>query len=204
MKVEFIYSHLNGLEWILTHQKELWKEVNDSIKSVDSKLCKTKVSKEKNMKGEVLYSPQEMNLKIKEQLQNRGWLEERMNYYVTSDEKLTRDIIEMSEDDQKKKIDSKELTPIHSYHQTDFVKNRVSIEVQFGKYPFIEFDLFVKHLGFFHSDKIDLGIEIIPTKILQSQMSSGPGYYERTLTHILRNGRGTPPVPLIVIGVQQD
>ena len=106
--------------------------------------------------------------------------------------------------DQKKLIESKNLKPIHSYHQTDFVKERVSIEVQFGKYPFIEFDLFVKHLGFYHSDKIDLGVEIIPTKKLQSEMSSGPGYYERTLTHILRNGRGTPPVPMIIIGVEQD
>jgi hypothetical protein len=204
MKIEFIYSHLNGLEWIITHQKELWKEVKDSIESVNSEDCKTKISKEKTMKGRVLYSPQKMNIDIKEQLSNRGWTEERMNYYVTSDPKITSEIIHKSENEQKKEIEDKDLIPIHSYHQTDFVKNRVSIEVQFGKYPFIEFDLFVKHLGFFHNNKIDLGIEIIPTKILQSEMSSGPGYYERTLTHILRNGRGTPPVPLIVVGVQQD
>ena len=204
MKIEFIYSHLNGLEWINTHQKKLWEEVKDSIDSVDIEVCKTKISKEKTMRGRVLYSPQKMNVEIKNQLSSRGWVEERMNYYVTSDPKLTSEIINLSESDQKEGIEKKNLIPIQSYHQTDFVKNRVSIEVQFGKYPFIEFDLFVKHLGFFHNDKIDLGIEIIPTKFLQNEMSSGPGYYERTLTHILRNGRGTPPVPLIIVGVQQD
>lgn len=204
MKIKFVYSHLNGLEWINTHHQKLWEEIKGSIESVDSEVCKIKISKEKSIRGKVLYSPQKMNMEIKNQLSNRGWSEERMNYYVTSDPKLTSEIINLSEDDQKEQIKNKNLTPIHSYHQTDFVKNRVSIEVQFGKYPFIEFDLFVKHLGFYHNDKIDLGIEIIPTKILQSEMSSGPGYYERALTHILRNGRGTPPVPLIIIGIQQN
>jgi hypothetical protein len=37
--------------------------------------------------------------------------------------------------------------PIYSYNQTDFVKNRVAVEVQMGKYSFIAYDLFVKHLA---------------------------------------------------------
>ena len=32
-----------------------------------------------------------------------------------------------------------------SYNQTDFVKDRVAVEVQFGKYAFVAHDLFVKH-----------------------------------------------------------
>lgn len=202
MKVKHIYSHLNGLEWIKFHKMSLWIEILESIEGVNPEVCKTKISKEKTMKGKVLFSPQTMNQEIKKQLVQRGWGEERINYYVTEDEDLTSEIISLNENEQKEKILSKQLTPIHSYHQTDFVKEKVSIEVQFGKYPFIEFDLFVKHLGFYHSKKIDLGVEIVPTKYLQSEMSSGPGYYERTLTHILRNGRGTPPVPLILIGVE--
>ena len=35
-----------------------------------------------------------------------------------------------------------------SYNQTDFVKERVAVEVQFGKYAFVAHDLFVKHLSF--------------------------------------------------------
>lgn len=202
MKIKHIYSHLNGLEWIKFHKINLWKEIIDSIENVDPELCKTKVSKEKTMKGKILFSPPTMNEEIKKQLIIRGWSEERINYYVTEDEDLTSEIISLEESKQKEKILSKNLNPIQSYHQTDFVKEKVSIEVQFGKYPFIEFDLFVKHLGFYHSKKIDLGVEIVPTKHLQSEMSSGPGYYERTLTHILRNGRGTPPVPFILIGVE--
>tara|TARA_B110000003_G_scaffold227586_1_gene228910 strand:+ start:1843 stop:2454 length:612 start_codon:yes stop_codon:yes gene_type:complete len=202
MKVKHIYSHLNGLEWIKFHKMNLWEEILESIKNVDPEICKNKISNEKTMRGRVLYSPPTMNNEIKKELVKRGWSEERINYYVTDNEDVTSDIINLDENEQKEKILSNNLTPIHSYHQTDFVKDKVSIEVQFGKYPFIEFDLFVKHLGFYHSKKIDLGVEIVPTKNLQGQMSSGPGYYERTLTHILRNGRGTPPVPLILIGIE--
>ena len=202
MVVKYIYSHLNGLEWIKVHKENLWNELLESIENVDPESCRNKVSEEKTMKGKILFSPPTLNIEIKKQLEQRGWSEERINYYVTEDEELTTDIISLDENKQRESIISKNLTPIHSYHQTDFVKERVSVEVQLGKYPFIEFDLFVKHLGFFHSKKIDLGIEIVPTKKLQSNMSSGPGYYERTLTHILRNGRGTPPVPLILIGIE--
>ena len=139
MKIKHVYSHLNGKEWILHHNKKLWLEIQESIIDVNSNNCKTKRSKEKTMEGKMLYSPQKMNLEIKQRLTDRGWGEERINYYVTSNHKLTSKIISLSEFDQKKLIESKNLKPIHSYHQTDFVKERVSIEVQFGKYPFIEF-----------------------------------------------------------------
>ena len=93
------------------------------------------------------------------------------------------------------------LQPIRSYNQTDFVKERVAIELQFGKYAFVAYDLFVKHLAFYIGDKIDVGIEILPMKSLQSQMSSGIAYYEGELYNVIRNGRGVPAVPLVIIGI---
>ena len=68
--------------------------------------------------------------------------------------------------------------PIRSYNQTDFVKNRVAVEVQFGKYSFIAYDLFVKHLAFYVGNEIDVGVEVLPMNSMQTEMSSGPGYYE--------------------------
>lgn len=202
MKIQFIYSHLNGLEWLSHHHPHLWDEIQDSIKNVDAEICLTKTSKEKTMAGRVLYSPIDMNKLVKVEFEKRGWQEERYVYYVTHDHKVTRSVVSLPSEEQKEYIIKSGATPIASYHQTDFVKNRVSVEVQFGKYPFIEFDLFVKHLGFYIGDEIDLGVEIIPTKALQGKMSSGPGYYERTLSHILRQGRGNPSVPLIILGVE--
>jgi hypothetical protein len=102
----------------------------------------------------------------------------------------------------KKALSSRpEKKPIRSYNQTDFVKNRVAVEIQFGKYSFVAYDLFVKHLAFYVRDAIDLGVEILPMKSMQEEMSSGPGYYEGALYDVARQGRGVPAVPLILIGV---
>lgn len=50
--------------------------------------------------------------------------------------------------------------------------------------------------------KFDVGIEILAMKSLQSEMSSGPGYYEGELYNVIRQGRGVPAVPLVLIGVE--
>ncbi len=73
--------------------------------------------------------------------------------------------------------------------------------MQFGKYSFIAYDLFVKHLAFYVGDQIDVGVEILPMKCMQEHMSSGPGYYEGALYDIARQGRGVPAVPLVIVGV---
>ena len=81
------------------------------------------------------------------------------------------------------------------------MKGRVAVEVQFGKYAFVAHDLFVKHMAFFVSDVIDVGVEILPMKEFEKGMSSGVPYYERDLLNIMRQGRGIPAVPLLLIGV---
>lgn len=202
MKIVEIYSHLNGLEFLLVHNKALWNEVQQVIKAVDGKACRTKVSKEKGMIGELKFSPIEMNAHFQTLLNKRGWNESRVSYWVTKDAQLIRQTISKSADEQKKEIEAAGEKPIFSYNQTDFVKSRVALEVQFGKYAFVAYDLFVKHLAFYVRNEIDLGIEILAMKSLQSQMSSGPGYYEGELYNVIRNGRGVPAVPLVLIGIE--
>ncbi|MDO9576377.1 MAG: BglII/BstYI family type II restriction endonuclease [Candidatus Cloacimonadales bacterium] len=202
MKIVEKYSHLNGFEFLLVHKPDLWTEIETVINSIDAEACKTKISKEKTKNGQLLYSPIDMNNIFKEKLSSLSWSESRVSYWVTKDEKLIRKTLPMSPGDQKKEIEETGETPIFSYNQTDFVKNRVAIEVQFGKYSFVAYDLFVKHLAFYIGDKIDVGIEILPMKSLQSQMSSGVGYYEGELYNVVRQGRGVPAVPLVIIGIE--
>ena len=201
MQIKSRYSHFNGEEYMLVHHPKLWKDVRDVIKSVDAEACRTKVSKEKNREGELLFSPEEMNKQFKEGFEKRGWRQRRATFWVTHNEKLLRQIHNMSGDDQKHEIEEAGYEPIMSYNQTDFVKDRVAVEVQFGKYSFVAHDLFVKHLSFYVSDIIDVGIEILPMKELEREMSSGVPYYERDLLNVLRQGRGVPAVPLILIGI---
>lgn len=201
MKVSQVYSHLNGLEFLLVHKKKPWREVVKVIESVDAHSCKTKVSREKTMPGKLLYSPIEMNRNFRELLKERDWRESRVSYWVTKDEKLIRKTLQMPPDEQKAEIENAGETPIFSYSQTDFVKDRVAIEVQFGKYAFVAYDLFVKHLAFFVRDQIDVGIEILPMKALQMHMSSGVPYYEGEFYNVIRQGRGVPAMPLVIIGI---
>src|SRR4030042_3262009 len=202
MKIVETYSHLNGLEYLLVHKLDLWREVKFVIKNVDAEKFKTKVSKEKTMKGEILYSPVGMNAEFKRLLRAKSWEESRVSYWVTKSEKLIRKTLTMTPEAQKKEIEAAGEVPIFSYNQTDFVKERVAVEVQFGKYSFVAYDLFVKHLAFYIGDHIDVGIEILPIKSLQSQMSSGVGYYEGEFYNIVRQGRGVPAVPLVLLGLE--
>lgn len=201
MKIVETYSHLNGLEFLMVHKPGLWQEIQDVIAAVDAQSFKTKVSKEKTMLGKLLYAPKEMNAAMNDEFKQRGWAESKTSYWVTKDAKIIRKTMNMTPKEQKEEIKATGEVPIFSYNQTDFVKGRVAVEVQFGKYSFVAYDLFVKHMAFFVGDVIDLGIEVLPMKELQKEMSSGPGYYEGELYNLIRQGRGIPAVPLVVVGV---
>jgi len=202
MKIAETYSHLNGLEYLLVHKPKLWKEIQSVIASVDADKCRTKISKEKTMKGKMLFSPIDMNASFKKLLREKDWEESRVSYWVTKNEKLIRKTLTMPAKEQKKEIIAAGENPIFSYNQTDFVKDRVAVEVQFGKYSFVAYDLFVKHLAFYVGDFIDVGIEILPMKLLQSHMSSGVGYFEGEFYNVVRQGRGVPAVPLVLLGIE--
>jgi hypothetical protein len=202
MKVVERYSHLNGMEFLLIHKPSLWDDIQQVIAQVDAHTHRTKVSKEKTMHGRLLFSPIELNGAFRDLLRARGWHENRVSYWVTRNEKLIRRTMSLAPDVQKREIEAAGEEAIYSYNQTDFVKDRVAIEVQFGKYSFVAYDLFVKHLAFYVGDHIDVGIEILPMKSLQCQMSSGVPYYEAEVYNVIRQGRGVPAVPLVIIGIE--
>ena len=201
MQIANFYSHLNGWEHIHVHKPTLWQEIVEVIARIYAAACLTKVSQESRTKGKLFYSPVDMNTEFKSELTQKGWTERRTSYFVTDDHLLILKTMQMSADAQKQEIIKAGKVPILSYNQTDFVKDRIEIEVQFGKYSFVAYDLFVKHMAFFVGDIIDVGVEILPMKALQSQMSSGVPYYEAALYDLLRQGRSTPAVPLVLIGV---
>ena len=58
MRIVERYSHMNGEEFLIVHRPELLREIEDVISSVDAEKCKTKVSRERNRVGEMLYSPE--------------------------------------------------------------------------------------------------------------------------------------------------
>jgi hypothetical protein len=201
MRIVEQYSHLNGLEFLLVHKPKLWREITGVIRGLDAGSCRTKISKEKRTKDKILYSPIAMNSLLSEAFKGLGWGEQRTSYWVTSNAQLIRKTMQLPAAQQRTEIENAGLEPIFSYNQTDFVKERLAVEVQFGKYSFVAYDLFVKHMAFFIGNVIDVGIEILPMKELQAEMSSGVAYYEGELYNLIREGRGVPAVPLVLVGI---
>lgn len=203
MKIAQKYSHLNGEEYLIVHHNAIYQEIQKVIAGIDAKTLMTKVSKEKTMSGKMLFSPIALNRAFINGFRTLGWKESRYKYYLTTDRQLMQEIVPLTYANQKAHLVSKGITnPLASFKQTDFVKDGVAIEVQFGKYAFVAFDLFVKHLLFYSGGIINVGIEILPTKNMQSQMSSGVAYYEGEVYNVLRHGRSSPPVPLLILGIE--
>lgn len=203
MKIAQKYSHLNGEEYLLVHHKHVYKEIIEVIENIDASKFLLKTSKEKTMKGKILYSPKHLNKAFDTSFRKLNWAESRYQYYITTNPKYLQELVILPYKEQKNYLISKGVnSPISSYKQTDFVKDQIAIEIQFGKYAFVAFDLFVKHLLFFSGGMINLGIEVLPTKKMQSQMSSGVAYYEGEVYNVLRHGRNNPPVPLLILGIE--
>jgi len=203
MRIAQKYSHLNGEEYLIVHHNELYQEIVDTIQNIDAATFITKESKEKTMLGKMLYSPIDLNKAFNIKFNQIGWHESRYRYYITTEQRFLPELISLSYAEQKQfLIDHGIQEPISSFKQTDFFKEQIALEVQFGKYAFVAFDLFVKHLLFYSGGIINLGIEVLPTKKMQSQMSSGVAYYEGEVYNVLRHGRNNPPVPLLILGIE--
>ena len=155
MDIAEVYSHLNGEEYLLARKPNLYDEIKDVTCAVDCQACVTKISKERTMRGKTLVSPRAPNRLFSKEFRQRGWIESRYQYYDTTNRKLMEDLMRLPLKEQKILLNKAGVaSPILSYKQTDFVKDRVAIEVQFGKYAFVAFDLFVKHLLFYSGDVI--------------------------------------------------
>jgi len=161
------------------------------------------------MTGRHLYDPKALNDAIKDEFSKRDWKEDRADFFVTRDPKLIRKTLNLPPAEQKAQIEAAGERAVRSHNQTDFVKDRVAVEVQFGKYFAVAYDLFVKHLAFYVADKIDVGVEILPMRALSGAgddgagrgMSTGVAWYEKELYNLIREGRGVPGVPLVLVGV---
>ncbi len=202
MKIIEKYSHLNGEEYLIVHHKAVLKEILEVIKNVGAEKFRTKVSEEKTMPGKRLYSPDALNKEFHRLFQHKNWKSVKYSYYVTTDRSILDELVTLPVKEQKEFLIQRGVkSPIYSYKQTDFVKDNIAVEVQFGKYSFVAYDLFVKHLLFYTGGVINVGIEVLPMKSMQNEMSTGIAYYEGEVYNVLRHGRNNPPVPLLIIGV---
>ena len=120
------YSFADGEKYINKNFLGLLKEVEEAIGKVDASICLTKESKEKTMVGRMLYSPVALNEEFKKHLNPLGWknVKERCEY-------STHYYVNNYKPEEKK---------IYPYRDMDFVKGKLGVEVQFGKYAFMVYN----------------------------------------------------------------
>lgn len=148
-----------------------------------------------------MWNPKALNKEFARLFNAVGWKESKRQFYVSPDRKTAEMLEPLDFKAQAKYLDSIGQAKLYSYNQTDFVKDKVAVEVQMGKYFSVTYDLFVKHLSFYSGGITNIGVEIVPMKCMQKDMSSGPPWFEKEVHNVLRHGRGNPPVPLLILGV---
>lgn len=187
MKIAGIYSFNQGKEIIEEKYQADLEIVKEIIGKVDGTLHKNKVSKEKTMPGKKLYGPSSLNKAFKREFEKFGW----SNYKVACEYPQEYYVGNFAP----------EKPVVGAFRDMDFVKNRVGVEVQFGKYAFMVYNVCAKMTIFNKMDVIDVGIEIVPIKALADEMSTGVSYFEQFVWDLEHRGVSDIDIPVLIFGI---
>lgn len=85
--------------------------------------------------------------------------------------------------------------------EMDFVKAKLGVEVQFGKYSFMVYNVAAKMTIFKNLGHIDAGVEIVPVKSFAEEMSSGVSYFEQFVWDLKNRGVADIDIPVMILGI---
>ena len=187
MRIAGSYSFNRGKEAIESGYASELREIQQIISLVDCTEHKTKVSKEKTMPGRLLYKPRSLNKAFRAEFEARGWHKHKVRcdypdaYYTPGH------------------------TPARSskgaFREMDFIKNRLGVEVQLGKYAFMVYNVCAKMTIFHKMDLIDVGVEIVPVKLFADEMSTGVSYFEQFIWDLEHRGVADIDIPVLILGI---
>lgn len=187
MIIAGIYSFNRGKEIIEARFASEFREVEQVIATVDSLVHKTKVSKEKTLPGRMLYEPRSLNRAFRAEFSARGWLKRKV-FCEYSTQYYTPGYIPSA-------------SSKGAFREMDFVKNRVGVEVQFGKYAFMVYNVCAKMTIFHRLNIIDVGVEIVPVKDFADEMSTGVSFFEQIVWDLENRGIADIDIPVLILGV---
>lgn len=181
------YSFNGGKQYITAHNQVLLTEIQNIIHAVNANQHKVKTSREKTMPGKTLFSPISLNKAFKTEFFNRQWENVKINctystgYYTPS--YIPR------------------ILKGGAFREMDYVKDRLGIEVQFGKYAFMVYNVCAKMTIFNKLGYIDAGVEIVPTKQFADDMSTGVSYFEQFIWDLDKRGVSNIDIPVLILGI---
>ena len=185
------YSFKDGLARIKDKYPHLLEEIYEVIDAIDAQEHKTKESREKTMPGKMLFSPPSLNQNIKKEFDRRSWV----SCKITCDYPTQFYTEEFRESPIQKK---RSATP---YREMDFIKEELGIEVQFGKYAFMVYNVCAKMTIFSNLGIIDMGVEIVPIKQFADEMSTGVSYFEQFVWDLENRGVSDIDIPVLILGI---
>ncbi len=191
MIIAGIYSFNNGEEVIKNSYFQELQEVKEVIQKIDSETCKTKISKEKTMTGRVLYKPASLNKLFQQEFTQRDWQKFRIK-------------CDYSKDYYTKEYNYTTQSSKGAFREMDFIKSRLGVEVQFGKYAFMVYNVCAKMTIFRNLDAIDAGIEIVPIKSFTDEMSTGVSYFEQFVWDLEKRGVSNIDIPVLILGIDKS
>ncbi len=187
MKIAGIYSFNGGAEAVNRKYSKELDEVRQILAGINTKKYKTKRSEEKTMPGKVLYSPRGLNKAMGDHFLKLKWHKQKVHCdYPTQ---------YYSEGYEPPKVAK------NAFREMDFIKNKLGVEVQFGKYSFMVYNVCAKMTIFHNMGFIDVGIEIVPVKELAEDMSSGVSYFEQFVWDLEQRGVSDIDIPVLILGV---
>ncbi|WP_082670921.1 BglII/BstYI family type II restriction endonuclease [Chloracidobacterium thermophilum] len=187
MKIAGIYSFKSGEEVVKGNYSSELSEIGNIICSIDSERYRTKISREKTIRGRELYNPKELNKAFTREFLRLGWKRHRIEC-IYSSKYYTEDF-------------RPEEQPKNAFREIDFTKNRLGVEVQFGKYAFMVYNVCAKMTIFRNLNVIDAGIEIVPVKSFADEMSTGVSYFEQFVWDLEARGVSDIDIPVLVLGI---
>lgn len=193
MKIVAKYDFNGGKAVVENKYSAELKQIESVINSIDSTLYKTKESTEKTMMGRMLFSPMELNKAFKREFskeENGMW----------SNHRVMCDYIHGEYSNEYIKPKSTRGQP---FRDMDFVKpnSKLGIEVQFGKYAFMVYNVCAKMTIFSKMGIIDTGIEIVPVKNFADEMSTGVSYFEQFAWDLEHRGTSNIDIPVLILGI---
>ncbi len=185
-----VYSFNNGLDYITEKYPDLYDEIRAIITAVDATQHKTKQSKERRTAGRYFYQPSSLNKAFKAEFQERGWVHQTVKCVYPS---------EYYAPEYQRRVVVK-----GAFRDIDFVKRKLGVEVQFGKYSFMVYNVSAKMTIFKNLGIIDAGVEIVPMRQLVSEMSSGVSYFEQFIWDLQHRGVSNIDIPVLILGIDVD
>lgn len=183
MQVGEYYSHKKGLEFIQVNYNNELDEVLCAIQQITAAEVLIKRSAEKT-KPQLLFSPEAMNDKIKKYLCPLGWTQPAPN--------------------SKKGFKEPRITLENGreFREMDGIKNKVGLEIQFGKYAFMGYDIFSKMPIFSKRGLIVCGIEVVAMPSLIPHMSTGVSSFSQITMDMRARGEADIDIPTLIIGIE--